>query len=172
LIKRTANLLLAAVFIATGLSGQSVRPPTWRIATAEELESVIPKRAAVVSERVETEPESVSGIVDSRGRYMAAAVLITGGYSSDSKYSDYLVTQVPVKIEDTVLPPGRYLLSWTHDAGTLHITLSEASTGKAVVQVSAARNPALHRVEQIRIWPPSPDAMIQLGRFSFHYDIP
>lgn len=151
---------------------QTAHVSTWRSATTEELKSVIPERAPVATERVETESTSASGIVNSEGKFIAAAVLITAGYSANGKYSDYLVTQIPLKIEGTVLPAGGYLLGWKSGDDALQVTISEATTGKALLNVRAPRNAAIHRVEQIRIWPPQQQSMIQLGRFTFAYTLP
>jgi hypothetical protein len=166
---------LAAVCIAAcgvHAGAQAAHVATWRAATTEELKSVIPERAPVATERVETEATSASGIVNSDGKFIAGAVLITAGYSANGKYSDYLVTQIPLKLEGMVLPPGGYLLGWKSGEDALMVTISEATTGKALLNVRAPRNAAIHRVEQIRIWPPQQQSMIQLGRFTFGYTLP
>ena len=113
---------------------------------------------------------SASGVVDEQGHLLAGIVLITAGYSANGKYSDYLLLQSPIKVVDTVLPAGGYLLGWTRSADNLLVTISQAATGKALVQVPARRNEALHRVEQLRIWAP-PRGMVQLGRFTFDYTL-
>jgi len=59
----------------------------WRQATAGELASVLPSRAPVESEHIETEMRTASGIVDEHGHFIAGVVLITAGYSADGKYS-------------------------------------------------------------------------------------
>jgi hypothetical protein len=112
---------------------------------------------------------SASGVVDEHGRLIAGVVLITAGYSANGKYSDYLLVQTPIRVAGATLEPGGYLLGWARAANNLLVTLSEASTGKVVVQVPAQRNDTLRRVEQLRIWP-APHAMIQLGRFTFDYN--
>lgn len=161
------------LLVVAGQAGaQTGHSPTWRAATPEEVRSVIPERAPVVTERVETESASASGIVSSDGKFIAAAVLITAGYSANGKYSDYLTTQVPLKIAGVVLPPGGYLLGWTSGDDGLHVKISEATTGKLLVEATATKSAALHRVEQIRIWPPPGQSMIQLGRFVLSYTLP
>ena len=164
--------LLALLDGMGGLRAQSSRPAPWRAATAEELRAVIPARAPVISERIETEMRTASGVVDGRGHMIAGVVLITAGYSANGKYSDWLLTQVPTKIGDRVLPSGAYLIGWTRSADELLVTISEAATGKALVETPAARNPAIHRVESFRIWPPPVHPMIQLGRFTIDYSVP
>src|SRR5579863_895876 len=82
---------------------------TWRQATDAELASLLPARAPVEKEHIETEMRTASGIVDSRGRYIAGVVLITAGYSADGKYSHFLVVQAPIKIGGVALKPGEYV---------------------------------------------------------------
>ena len=126
----------------------------------------------MIAERIETEMRTASGVVDREGHTIAGVVLITAGYSANGKYSNYFVTQVPVKLGERTLPSGAYLIGWTRSADELLVTFSEASTGKALVEVPAARNPTIHRVESFRIWPPPVHPMIQLGRFTIDYSVP
>jgi len=165
-------VMLWGLFAIPGVAGQGARPATWRAATAEELRSVIPLRAPVIAERIETEMRTASGVVDSQGHTIAGVVLITAGYSANGKYSDYFVTQVPLKIGNHALPSGAYLIGWTRSTEELLVTISEASTGKALIEVPAVRNPSIHRVESFRIWPPFAHPMIQLGRFTIDYSLP
>lgn len=159
-----------ALSSAFALFGASAFGAGWRPATPEELSVALPARAPVVSERIETEMRSASGVVDEGGRLIAGVVLITAGYSANGKYADYLLVQTPIKVGETVLPPAGYLLGWTRSEDNLLVTISQAATGRALVQVPAKRNEAIHRVEQLRIWP-APHGMIQLGRFTFEYAI-
>ncbi len=160
--RRTA---LALLLLATSAPA---RGAGWRAATPAELSAALPARAPVVSERIETELRSASGVIDDQGRLIAGVVLITAGYSANGKYADYLLVQAPIKVADTVLAPGGYLLGWTRSADDLLVTISQAATGKALLQVPARRNEGVHRVEQLRIWA-APHGMIQLGRFTFDY---
>lgn len=134
--------------------------------------AVIPDRAPVLAERIETELRTASGITDGKGHTIAGVVLITAGYSANGKYSDFLLTQVPMKIGDTLLPEGHYLIGWTRGENDLNVAISEASTGKELVQIKAPRNIAIRGVQAIHIWPPSEHSMIQLGRFTIPYSIP
>ena len=158
-------LALALAFSLPALAAGS-----WRAATSVELAPLIPARAPVISERIETEATSASGVTDGRGHFLLGVVLITAGYSANGKYADYLLLQAPIRIANTTLAPGSYLLGWTRDNNSLLVTISEAATGKPVVEVPATRNESIHRVEQLRIWP-APHGMIQLGRFTFDYTI-
>lgn len=169
-----AALLLSIAPIPAAIPPQhdAGRPPLWHQATEEELKTVIPARAPVLSERIETELRTASGIADNKGRIVAGVLLITAGYSANGKYSYFLLTQAPLRIAAKTLPPGNYLIGWTRSDTELFVTVSDAITGDPAVEVTAARNPELHRVESFHIFPPGGLSLIQLGRFSFAYSLP
>ena len=144
----------------------------WRAATDKELAAIIPERAPVIAERIETELRTASGVTDGKGHTIAAVVLITAGYSANGKYSDFLLTQVPLRLGDTLLPQGHYLLGWTRGDDDLDVTVYAAASGKAAAEVKARRDPAILGVQSIHIWPPSDHSVIQLGRFTIPYSIP
>src|SRR5262249_36611941 len=75
----------------------------WRQATDKELASVIPARATVINERIETEMRTASGVTDGHGKFISGVVMITAGYSAEGKYSYFLSTQVAIKIADIEL---------------------------------------------------------------------
>jgi hypothetical protein len=165
-------LLLYAVCAVRGQESPVAGPGRvggWRSAHAEELKALIPARAPVISERIETEFRTASGITDGRGHSIFGVVLITAGYSAEGKYSHYFVSQIPLRIGDFLLPPGQYLLGWVRSPDSLRVTFYLAQSGKAMGQVDAIRNPSISRVESFRIWPPAEKPLIQLGRFSFAY---
>jgi hypothetical protein len=152
---------------------QEKRGTEWRLATDAELRSVIPARAPVVQERIETEMRSASGITDGRGKYIAGVVLITAGYSAEGKYSHFFLTQVPLRLgADTRLAAGEYVIGYEHtESNELLIHFYQAATGRAVGNVSATLMTGTTRVESFRIWPPAERAAIQIGRFGFSYQI-
>src|SRR6202007_1602498 len=78
----------------------------WRAATPDELKSVIPARAPVTSESIETECRTASGITDGRGHSIAGVVMITAGYSAEGKYSHYFLVQAPIRVGSIDLSPG------------------------------------------------------------------
>jgi hypothetical protein len=176
--RRTATLLLMSLAVLAVHDGQAAppaghrKPGVWRSTTAEELKTLIPDRAPVVSERIETEFRTASGITDGKGHSIAGVVLITAGYSAEGKYSHYFLSQVPLKIGDFELPPGQYLLGWVRAPDSLQVTFYLAQSGKAMGQVEATRNLSITRVESFRIWPPADKPLIQLGRFTFAYTFP
>lgn len=173
---RGALLVLSMIFsFATPqpATPQAAAPKdAWRIATAEELLAMLPARAHVVNERIETESRTATGIINQRGQMVAAIVLITAGYSADGKYSHYLLTQTPITIGSIALAPGTYVLGWNHVNDGLNVHLYQALTGAELGSSVAHELPSPGRVEAIRIWPPEDHSMIQIGRFSLPYKIP
>ena len=166
--------LCAALSLCFTLPQASAQNGTWRTATAEELKSVIPARAPVISERIETEFRTASGITDGAGHFIAGVVMITAGYSAEGKYSHYFLVQAPIRVGAIDLPAGDYVFGWTRSQDALKVSFYQASTGKQLGQVDAERNPSITRVESFRVWPPKsaagePHALVQIGRFSFPY---
>lgn len=157
--------------VAISLFAQEAKSGAWRVATDAELKGLIPARAPVVQERIETELRTASGITDGRGKYIAGVVLITAGYSAEGKYSHFFIAQVPVKIGDLQLGAGEYLIGWKHNEDSLTVNFYEAASGKFLGSVEAVRNASITRVESFRIWPPGDKSVIQIGRFTFAYQI-
>jgi hypothetical protein len=145
----------------------------WRQATPAELASVLPSRAPVVNEHIETEMRTASGIVDERGRYIAGVVLITAGYSADGKYSHFLVVQAPVRVGTVALEPGEYVFGWTRAGAedTLNVHFNRAATGALVGTAEAHWIAGSTRVESLHIWPPEEKPIIQIGRFGIPYKL-
>src|SRR5581483_7587605 len=110
-MKKAFWMALALVLVLPSARGQKA---AWRQATDGELASLLPARAPVEKEHIETEMRTASGIVDSRGRYIAGVVLITAGYSADGKYSHYMVVQAPMRVGGIALKPGEYAFGYTH----------------------------------------------------------
>jgi hypothetical protein len=133
-------------FLMLAMPFAAAQKSEWRQASDSELASVLPSRASVESEHIETEMRTASGIVDDRGRFIAGVVLLTAGYSADGKYSHYLLLQVPV-----------------------HFNV--AATGTLVGTADARRIAGSSRVESLHIWPPEEKALIQIGRFGIPYKL-
>lgn len=146
-------------------------PATWRPATQSELKQVIPPRAPVQNERIETETSTESGITDGAGKFIAGAVLITAGYSAEGKYSHFLVIQVPVSFGDVSLKPGDYVFGFKHDGDGLDVKLYQARSGVYVGSVQATRQSRLGRIESFRIVPNGDRGLVTIGRFGFPYRI-
>jgi hypothetical protein len=145
----------------------------WRQATDAELASVLPARAPVEKEHIETEMRTASGIVNSKGHFIAGVVLLTAGYSADGKYSHYLLVQAPVKIGGIALKPGEYIFGWTRaqENEALSVHFHVAATGELVGTTEAHLIPGSNRVTSLRIWPPREKALVQIGRFGIPYEL-
>jgi hypothetical protein len=143
----------------------------WREATDAELAALLPARAPVEKEHIETESSTASGITDGKGHFIAGIVLITAGYSADGKYSHYLVVQSPISIDGVHLTPGEYVFGYSRDGETLNVRLYEALSGKPVGTAKATRIPGAGMVKSLRILPPGEKALIQIGRFGIPYEL-
>jgi hypothetical protein len=144
---------------------------TWHQASDAELISILPARAPVEKEHIETEMRTASGIVNARGQHVAGVVLITAGYAADGKYSHFFSTDIPLQIDDLSLQPGDYAIGWQRSANGIKVHFYNAATGddKGVVEAKPLPSPA--RVESFRIWPPRDKSVIQIGRFAVPYRI-
>jgi hypothetical protein len=161
--------LIATLMLSPSLGAQP--KPSWRSATASELDTALPARAPVEKERIETEKRTASGIVNSHGKLIAGVVLITAGYSADGKYSHYLLVQAPISIAEVALSPGTYVFGWQRSENALTVKFYDAATGAERGTTTAHRLPTGSRVESFRIWPPSDHPLIQIGRFALPYTL-
>lgn len=167
-MKRILLFVFFAALIGTALSAAK---PTWRQATDVELASLLPARAPVIKEHIETEMRTASGIADGRGHFIAGVVLITAGYSAEGKYSHFLIVQSPMKVGGVDLKPGEYVFGYTHSGDLLTVHFNEASTGNLVGTVDAHLMPSIKGVTNLHIWPPATRAVIQIGRFGIPYEL-
>ena len=169
------RVVLGCVVLLMMLSCSTLRAQrgTWRQATDAELASLLPARAPVEKEHIETEMRTASGIVNAKGRYVAGVVLLTAGYSADGKYSHYLIAQVPVTIGGVALKPGEYVFGWDRSkAGdALRVRFHIAATGVLVGTAEAKRMAGTPRVESLHIWPPTDKSVMQIGRFAIPYEV-
>jgi hypothetical protein len=165
---------MVVVGSAPGLAAQQ----QWREATKAELAAVIPARAPVEHERIETESRTASGVATADGsKVIAGAVLITAGYSAEGKYSHFVVTQVAIKIapgsaREFVLRPGDYVFGYKREENSLKISFYEAATGKPVGEAEATRASSTGAVRSFAITPPvHGEGTIAIGRFSVRYAV-
>jgi hypothetical protein len=163
--------ILAPFLLMLALPMAQAQKANWRQASDAELTSLLPARAPVIKEHIETEMRTASGIVNSHGRYIAGVVLITAGYSADGKYSHYLMVQAPIRVGGIALKPGDYVFGWVRDGENLKVHFNLAATGDLVGNTDAHLIPGHARVESLRIWPPSDKALIQIGRFGIPYEL-
>lgn len=164
---KLAFVLLLSVFVVPSIEAQTT--PGWRSASTDELKAVLPARAPVEKERIETEMRTASGIVNSHGKIVAGVVLITAGYSADGKYSHFLLVQSPITIGDVAFSPGAYVFGWKRTEDGLVVKFYEAATGQERGTATAHRMAQGSRVESFRLWPPGDQSILQIGRFSLPY---
>lgn len=166
-----ASLLLAPL-VPCLASQPHEHTAMWRSATSQELAGVLPARAPVVHERIETETNSNTGITDGQSHFVAATVLITTGYAAHGKYAHFLVTQVPITLDGHLtLAPGNYLIGWDRNADGLDVHLYRAESGDEVGAVEARVSPTHLTVVSIRLWPPRDQSILQIGRFTVSYQL-
>src|SRR6266850_4771307 len=122
------NLLVAASLVLASSTGAIPAVRTrWRTATEPELRKLIPARAPVIKENIETEFRTASGVTDGRGKFIAGVVMITAGYSAEGKYSHFFITQVALRCGDFELRPGEYIFGHKRtDQDTLKVSFYEA----------------------------------------------
>jgi hypothetical protein len=169
-MKSILRAVLLALSLPTLAHAQTKSP--WRAATPKELETALPARAPVEKERIETEMRTASGIINPNGKLIAGVVLITAGYSADGKYSHYLLIQSPITIADIPFTPGAYVFGWQRGEDSLTVKFYDAATGAERGTATAHRLPTGSRVESFRLWPPSNQKFVQIGRFALPYTLP
>ena len=173
---RNAKLLAAVAALTLAAAAVWAAPPRarWRTATSEELRRVIPARAPVIKENIETEFRTASGVIDNRGRFIAGVVMITAGYSAEGKYSHFFLTQAPLRVGEVDLPAGQYVFGYARASDdSIRVSFYRAATGDAVGDVEARRSTRKGGgVRSLLINPPvGGKANIQIGRFLLEYHV-
>jgi len=145
----------------------------WRAASEAELRKIIPARAPVIKENIETEFRTASGVTDGRGKFIAGVVMITAGYSAEGKYSHFFITQVTLKLGDLTLQPGEYVFGYQRkNVDIIDVTFYRASSGESLGSIEAHVNRKSSMVRSLLVSPPLRDkGSIQVGRFVFEYRI-
>jgi hypothetical protein len=166
-------LISSALVLANSPGTERAVRTRWRTATETELRKLIPARAPVIKENIETEFRTASGVTDGRGKFIGGVVMITAGYSAEGKYSHFFVTQAPLKIGSMLLQPGEYVFGYQRiNNDAIRVSFYRASTGEAVGTVDAHINRKSSMVRSLLISPPVDGrASIQLGRFFFEYRV-
>jgi hypothetical protein len=163
----TAVLLASLMLLGTAVAS----PARWRTVTQQELRRLIPARAPVVKENIETEFRTASGVTDGNGKFIVGVVMITAGYSAEGKYSHFFLTQVPLRLGDLSLAPGEYVFGYQRtDNDTIRVSFYRASSGDAIGDVEAHINRKRNLVTSLLITPPvNGKGTIQVGRFIWEY---
>jgi hypothetical protein len=162
--------LLTSVLAASNATGAPPRT-RWRAAAEPELRKLIPARAPVIKENIETEFRTASGVTDGRGKFIAGVVMITAGYSAEGKYSHFFITQASLKIGNMLLQPGEYVFGYQRiNNDAIRVSFYRASSGEGIGTVDAHVNRKSSLVRSLLISPPVDGrASIQVGRFFFEY---
>src|SRR5262245_56046986 len=166
LLRHSAVFLGPLILVSSLLA---VAPARWRTVTQQELRKLIPERAPVVKENIETEFRTASGVTDGRGKFIAGILMITAGYSAEGKYSHFFVTQVPLKIADFTLPRGEYVFgSQRVDNDNMEVKLYQAVTGKLIGSCNARKDTRRGPIRSFMINPVDKGAFtMYIGRFMF-----
>jgi hypothetical protein len=124
-------------------------------------------------ENIETEFRTASGVTDGRDRFIAGVVMITAGYSAEGKYSHFFITQAPLTIGNTLLPPGEYVFGTQRSSNdSIRVSFYRAANGEKITDVEARINRKSGGVRSLLIMPPvAGKALIQIGRFTFEYRV-
>ena len=166
-------LLAVALLLSASTGVAALYRARWRVATGQELRGVIPARAPVIKENIETEFRTASGVTDGRGKFIAGVVMITAGYSAEGKYSHFLITQAPLKVADFDLQPGQYVFGYRRTGDeTMRVSFYRAASGDPVGEADANRNRKSSMVRSLLINPPvNGRGHIQIGRFLLEYRV-
>jgi hypothetical protein len=166
------KMILIGLFLLL-MGGVLAAQGKWRASTEKELATLLPARAPVEKEQIETDLRTASGITNGKGKFLAAVVIITAGYAAEGKYSYFLTTQVPVKLGELTLPAGEYVFGQRRvDETTIEIKFHAAASGKQIGTVKAQRGATRGAIRSILIAPPKGGTgSFSLGRFIFPYTI-
>ena len=168
------NFVVASGLVLANSTGTIHTPRArWRAATEPELRKLIPARAPVIKENIETEFRTASGVTDGRGKFIAGVVMITAGYSAEGKYSHFFITQASLKIGSILLQPGEYVFGYQRAGNdVIRVSFYRASSGESIGSVDAYVNRKSSMVRSLLISPPVDGrAPIQVGRFFFEYKL-
>ena len=166
--------VLALLLLSVGSAFGQANNHRWRTATERELRGIIPARATVEKERIETEFRTASAVTDGKGKFIAGVVMITAGYSAEGKYSHFFITHVPIRCGEVELRPGDYVFGYKRTPqDTLEVKFYEASTAKFLGDVRAHLDPRKAPVRQLVITAAagSEKPAVRIGRFLFEYTI-
>lgn len=162
------GLLLFTAFFAASAFGQN----QWHKLTEPELRKVVPEKAPVIKENIETEFRTAAGITDGTSNIFGV-VIITAGYEADGKYTHYFRTDTDLRAGDLDLTKGEYIFGYQRlDAETLRVTFYRAKDGELVGALKAKVEPRKGAIYSFLIDPPvDKKGKIYIGRFVFEYSM-
>jgi len=163
-MKILALLLFGLVFSVSAFAQD------WRRMSESELKRSVPEKAPVISEEIETEFRTASGITDGRNEIFGV-VIITAGYEADGKYTHFLKIGSKISLGRVVLPPGDYIFGYKRvDNTTLNVSFYGAQNGKSVGSAKARVEQKKGAIYSLLIEPPvEKSGKIYIGRFTMEY---
>lgn len=164
------NLIVAAVclFAAAAVYGQG----DWHRMKEDELRAVVPEKAPVIRESIETEFRTAAGISDGK-RSVFGVVIITAGYEADGKYTHYFRTDAGLRLGELDVPKGQYIFGYQRlDTETLRVTFYKAADGELIGAVKAKVEAKKGPIYSFLIDAPvDSKGKIYIGRFVIGYQI-
>ena len=144
----------------------------WHKMTEAELKTVVPEKAPVIKENIETEFRTASGISNGTSQIFGV-IIITAGYEADGKYTHFLRTQAKLKVGELMLKPNDYVFGYKRmDNQTLRVTFYQAKDGKIVGTTKAKVEKNKGAIYSLLITEPTANqGKIFIGRFSFDYSL-
>ena len=163
-------LIAVSIFFAFSQLAFGQDAANWRKMSETELKAVVPERAPVLKENIETEFRTAAGITNGRNNVFGVTI-ITAGYEADGKYTHFLKTDVGLSLPELKLPAGEYVFGYKRmDNETLRVTFYNAKTGVEAGKVKARVEPKKGPIYSFLIDPPTDNAgKIYIGRFVFDY---
>jgi hypothetical protein len=164
--------LLATIFVVAVLAVSAFSQGEWRKLTESDLKRIVPERAPVLKENIETEFRTAAGITDGAVNIFGV-VIITAGYEADGKYTHFFKTDTGVRVGETDLAKGEYIFGYQRlDAETLRVTFYHAKDGELVGALKAKVEPKKGAIYSFLIDPPvDKKGKIYIGRFVFAYQL-
>lgn len=164
------TLLIAAVCLLAAVAGYG--QGDWHRMNESELRAIVPEKAPVIRENIETEFRTAAGISDGK-RNVFGVVIITAGYEADGKYTHYFRTDADLKLADLDVPKGQYIFGYQRlDTETLRVTFYKAADGELIGAVKAKVEAKKGAIYSFLIDAPvDSKGKIYIGRFVIGYQL-
>lgn len=166
-------LIIAFLFAGLSIVAFAQDAQTWRKMSEAELRAVVPERAPVLKENIETEFRTAAGITDDNQKSIFGVTIITAGYEADGKYTHFFKSDTSVNLGELNLASGEYVFGYKRlDNETLRVTFYNARTGAEVGKVKMRVEPKKGAIYSFFIEPPSAGkGKIYIGRFTTEYSL-
>lgn len=150
----------------------SVFAQDWKKMSNADLKKIVPEKAPVIKEDIETELRTASGIADGKNQIFGV-VIITAGYEADGKYTHFLRTTSTLNVGELTLKPGDYIFGYQRiDAETLRVMFYHARDGELIGAIKAKTETKKGAIYSFLIEPPvDKKGKIYIGRFNFEYSL-